>query len=177
MWCSFGKILWIHILISHENKNTTSDCKGYFYKGRWAGWRNILDVKDNLWPLVGHKIQQIWGGKKKRREWEKTAVSLKFCNNARGCSVRHNSLPSTQCNSNWRNACAARYPMWSDSTWTEFKKKKKKGKAVQHYHRAVRQNTAMHLNIYRNWFRAGRTTTLDEVLLLRFQCRHAAVIL
>lgn len=29
-------------------------------------------------------------------------------------------------------------------------KKRKKGKAVQHYHRAVRQNTAMHLNIYRN---------------------------
>lgn len=30
------------------------------------------------------------------------------------------------------------------------KEKKKKGKAVLHYHRAVRQNTAMHLNIYRN---------------------------
>lgn len=135
-----------------------------------------------MWKIISDhwlatRYSKFGGEKKKRREWEKTAVSLKFCNNARGCSVRHNSLPSTQCNSNWRNACAARYPMWSDSTWTEFKKKEKKGKAVQHYHRAVRQNTAMHLNIYRNWFRAGRTTTLDEVLLLRFQCRHAAVIL
>lgn len=37
-----------------------------------------------------------------RRRWKKTAVRRLLCNSARGCSVRHNSPKSTQCNSNCR---------------------------------------------------------------------------
>lgn len=98
----------------------------------------------HLYPsviLLVHKKRKTWKGVGKRWRWKKTAVRLQLCNSARGCSVRHNSPPSTRRNSNCRNASAARYSMWNDSKWTGWNTNK-------FCIVTLRQSPAMHLNIY-----------------------------
>lgn len=113
--------------------------------------------------------RQTWKQVRERWRWKKTAVRHLLCNSARGCSVRHNSPPSTQCYSNCRNASAARYWIWNDSKRTEC------CIVTEANHRIASKNIWMGKKMYKKW--ETLMQLLIEVHLLCFLCGHAAVIL
>lgn len=112
---------------NNENQYFASDCALIKDRNSLYVRKECLSICMRVcvcWSTCSKR--QTWKEVRERWRWKKTAVRHLLCNSARGCSVRHNSPPSTQCYSNCRNASAARYWIWNDSKRTEWNRKKEK---------------------------------------------------